>query len=64
MLRRMLSALFWAFLVLSSVVMFPIALAIWIVTLPFDPRLRAAAPVHLCLGIALHLVQSRFGRFG
>ncbi len=40
MLRRALSALFWAFLVLSSVLMFPIALAIWAVTAPFDPRLR------------------------
>jgi 1-acyl-sn-glycerol-3-phosphate acyltransferase len=40
MLRRIFSALFWAFLVLSSFVMFPIALAIWAVTAPFDPRLR------------------------
>jgi 1-acyl-sn-glycerol-3-phosphate acyltransferase len=40
MLRRALSALFWAFLVLSSALMFPIALAIWAVTAPFDPRLR------------------------
>jgi 1-acyl-sn-glycerol-3-phosphate acyltransferase len=36
----LLSGLFWAFLVLSSFVMFPIAVAIWIVTMPFDPRLR------------------------
>jgi len=40
MLRRALSALFWAFLVLSSILMFPIALAIWALTAPFDPRLR------------------------
>jgi 1-acyl-sn-glycerol-3-phosphate acyltransferase len=40
MLLRALSALFWAFLVVSSVVMFPIAFAIWLVTAPFDPRLR------------------------
>jgi len=40
MLRRMLSALFWAFLVLSSFVLFPIALVIWVVTAPFDPRRR------------------------
>jgi len=40
MLRPLFSALFWAFLVLSSFAMFPIAVAIWVVTAPFDPRLR------------------------
>lgn len=40
MLRRVISALFWAFLVLSSFVMFPIAVAIWALTAPFDSRLR------------------------
>jgi 1-acyl-sn-glycerol-3-phosphate acyltransferase len=40
MLRRAFSALFWAFLVVSSALMFPIAFAIWLVTAPFDPRLR------------------------
>jgi 1-acyl-sn-glycerol-3-phosphate acyltransferase len=39
--RRILSALFWAFLVLSSFVMFPIAVLLWALTAPFDPRLRA-----------------------
>jgi 1-acyl-sn-glycerol-3-phosphate acyltransferase len=39
--RRILSALFWAFLVLSSFVMFPIAVLVWALTAPFDPRLRA-----------------------
>jgi 1-acyl-sn-glycerol-3-phosphate acyltransferase len=40
MLRRVLSALFWTFLVTSSALMFPIAFAIWALTAPFDPRLR------------------------
>jgi 1-acyl-sn-glycerol-3-phosphate acyltransferase len=40
MLRWLLSGLFWAFLVLSSIVLFPIALLIWALTAPFDPRLR------------------------
>jgi 1-acyl-sn-glycerol-3-phosphate acyltransferase len=40
MLRRALSALFWVFLVASSIVLFPIALLIWAVTAPFDRRRR------------------------
>ena len=40
-MRAALSTLFWAFLVASSALLFPIALAIWAITLPFDPRLRA-----------------------
>ena len=32
------SALFWSFMVLSSAALFPIALLIWAVTSPFDPR--------------------------
>jgi 1-acyl-sn-glycerol-3-phosphate acyltransferase len=40
MFRRAISVLFWAFLVLSSFVMFPFAVLIWAVTAPFDPRLR------------------------
>jgi 1-acyl-sn-glycerol-3-phosphate acyltransferase len=40
LLRRVLSALFWSFLVVSSALLFPIAFAIWAVTAPFDPRLR------------------------
>jgi len=34
----MYSTLFWVFLTLSSIVLFPVALAIWLVTLPFDRR--------------------------
>jgi 1-acyl-sn-glycerol-3-phosphate acyltransferase len=39
-LRRALSSLFWAFLVASSVVLFPIAVSIWLLTAVFDRRLR------------------------
>lgn len=38
MLRAVGSALFWIFLTLSSVVMFPVALLCWVLTLPFDRR--------------------------
>ena len=41
MLRAILSAAFWVFLVASSVLMFPLALLIWAGTAPFDPRLVA-----------------------
>jgi 1-acyl-sn-glycerol-3-phosphate acyltransferase len=39
-LRRVLSSVFWAFLVASSVVLFPIAVSIWLFTAVFDRRLR------------------------
>ena len=39
LLRRALSSLFWAFLVASSVVLFPIAVSIWLFTAVFDQRL-------------------------
>jgi len=35
-----LSLVFWAFLTTTSILLFPIALAIWAVTSPFDPRKR------------------------
>lgn len=35
------SLVFWGFVVLSSALMFPIAVLIWAVTAPFDPRRRA-----------------------
>ena len=35
------SLLFWGFIVVSSILLFPIALLIWAVTRPFDPRTRA-----------------------
>lgn len=39
MLRRTLSLLFWAFLTVSSILLFPVAVLIWVVTTPFDRRL-------------------------
>jgi len=36
-----LSLVFWAFLTATSILLFPIAVAIWAVTSPFDPRKRA-----------------------
>ncbi len=35
------SALFWGFIVVTSVLLFPVAVLIWVVTRPFDPRTRA-----------------------
>jgi len=35
------SLLFWGFIVVSSLLLFPLALLIWAVTRPFDPRTRA-----------------------
>jgi 1-acyl-sn-glycerol-3-phosphate acyltransferase len=37
--RRALSLLFWTFLTLSSILLFPVAVLIWAVTAPFDRRL-------------------------
>jgi 1-acyl-sn-glycerol-3-phosphate acyltransferase len=38
--RRLGSVVFWAFLVTSSVLLFPLAVVIWAVTAPFDPKKR------------------------
>jgi len=38
-LNRLLSPVFWAFIGVSSVVLFPVAILIWAVTAPFDRRL-------------------------
>ena len=38
LLRVLFSAAFWAFLVVSSIVLFPIALVIWATTARFDPK--------------------------
>ncbi|HRY09214.1 MAG: 1-acyl-sn-glycerol-3-phosphate acyltransferase [Actinobacteria bacterium] len=40
-MRQVGSLVFWAFVVLSSAVLFPVALIIWAVTAPFDRRRRA-----------------------
>ena len=39
--RRIASLAFWAFIVVTSLLLFPIALLIFVVTAPFDPRRRA-----------------------
>jgi 1-acyl-sn-glycerol-3-phosphate acyltransferase len=38
--RRIASVLFWAFIVVTSFLLFPIALLTFVVTYPFDPRHR------------------------
>lgn len=38
MLRRVYSTAFWVFLTLSSIALFPVALLVWALTLPFDRR--------------------------
>jgi 1-acyl-sn-glycerol-3-phosphate acyltransferase len=40
MMRRVLSLLWWAFLVVTCILLFPVALVIWAVTAPFDRQLR------------------------
>src|SRR5262245_28784136 len=37
---RVLSLLFWAFMAVSSLLLFPVAVLLWAVTAPFDRRLR------------------------
>jgi len=39
--KRIYSGLFWAFLALSSIALFPVALVLWALTRPFDRRLVA-----------------------
>ena len=40
-MHALFSALFWVFMVLSSIALFPVAVGVWLLTLPFDARLRA-----------------------
>jgi 1-acyl-sn-glycerol-3-phosphate acyltransferase len=47
------SAIFWAFLTLSSVALFPVAVAIWAVTSPFDER-RALLHRFTCFWASLY----------
>ena len=37
-MRAVYSCLFWAFLTVSSILMFPVAVLTWVLTLPFDKR--------------------------
>ncbi|HNL50730.1 MAG TPA: 1-acyl-sn-glycerol-3-phosphate acyltransferase, partial [Actinomycetota bacterium] len=40
-MRQVGSLVFWGFVVLSSAILFPVAVIIWAVTAPFDERRRA-----------------------
>ncbi len=40
-MRRLGSLLFWGFVVVSSALLFPVAVLIWVLTAPFDKRRRA-----------------------
>jgi 1-acyl-sn-glycerol-3-phosphate acyltransferase len=40
-MRALLSSLFWLFIVVTSLLCFPIAVLLWAITAPFDRRLRA-----------------------
>ncbi len=40
-MRAVASLLFWAFVAISSILLFPAAVLVWAVTAPFDPRRRA-----------------------
>ena len=40
-MRLVLSLLFWIFLSVTSIALFPVAVLVWAVTAPFDRRLRA-----------------------
>jgi 1-acyl-sn-glycerol-3-phosphate acyltransferase len=51
--RRLLSTLFWTFLVVSSLLCFPVALVIWAVTAPFDRR-RALLHQFTCFWASLY----------
>ncbi len=39
MIRRAFSTLFWAYVAVSSILLFPVAVMIWVVTVAFDRRL-------------------------
>ena len=41
MLRRALSLSFWAFMLASSLLIFPVAVIVWLATYAFDRRLKA-----------------------
>jgi 1-acyl-sn-glycerol-3-phosphate acyltransferase len=51
--RRLLSTVFWVFLVVSSLLCFPVALLIWATTAPFDRR-RAVLHQFTCFWASLY----------
>ena len=40
MLHRLFSTVFWAFIVVTSILLFPVAVVVWVVTAPFDKHRR------------------------
>lgn len=52
-MRRLLSSFFWAFILLSSLVLFPLAVLIFLVTAPFDRR-RAVLHRFTCFWASLY----------
>jgi 1-acyl-sn-glycerol-3-phosphate acyltransferase len=52
-MRQVGSVIFWAFVVVTSILLFPIALLIWLVTLPFGPR-RIALHRFTCFWASLY----------
>jgi 1-acyl-sn-glycerol-3-phosphate acyltransferase len=53
LVRSLLSTVFWIFLVVSSLLCFPVALVIWAVTAPFDRR-RAVLHQFTCFWASLY----------
>jgi 1-acyl-sn-glycerol-3-phosphate acyltransferase len=51
--RRLYSTAFWSFLATSSIALFPVAVALWAVTLPFDRR-RALLHQFTCFWASLY----------
>lgn len=61
MLRRTVSLVFWLFIGVSSLLLFPVALVVWALTAPFDRRLRVQ---HLftCFWASLYTWTNPFWR--
>lgn len=53
-MRQVGSLLFWAFVVVSSALLFPLAVVIWAVTAPFDRRRRRALHMFTCFWASLY----------
>jgi 1-acyl-sn-glycerol-3-phosphate acyltransferase len=51
--HRVLSTVFWAFVVLTSVVLFPVAVLVWALSAPFD-RQRRALHLFTCFWASLY----------
>ena len=53
MIKRIGSAFFWSFIVVSSLVLFPIAVLIWALSLPFDRR-KVVLHIYTCFWASLY----------